>query len=892
MLAGWSRAFDPVRSVPTIIYSQTGKDSMKRLTLVFVAVVAVAAAGEFLGVVPKGRPEELAGFVSVVGMMQDYVVVVGKDASSITLQASGRMLDEIVPEKRYLRVHLLSASESELRSAGKVLLFDGQEYLVVTDESGEQRIREMRAMVAPLNLEPWVISGKDTEDRILEAGLPKVWANPVIQQMVGLVSPDTVLSYVRRLQQYRNRYSTGDSCKAAAQWIAARLRAYGCDTVILQNHTTNHAPNVIGVKYGLLGRRNPYAIVSGHFDSYAASNAPGADDNASGTAATLEACRVMKNFRFNRDLKFIAWSGEEFGLYGSKYYASQARSRGDSILAVLNFDMIGYADVRPENLDLMAKNANPACGPLAQWFRAVADTYTTLRCTTQMMSDNQNSDHGPFWNNGYLALTGIEDFWPRNPHYHTPHDTIGAGYNDNAFCTEVTKAGVAALATLGQPVPQDRPWMSYLGSWISDSGGNANGRWEPGESVSVYVRLRNMGAQAAHGVSALLATSDPYITVQRSSVSYGDVPGQDSALCSEPYLVKAAAGTPKERVVQFGLTIVAAESTWTDGFSLTVGEILATDPVPDGPRLPPLYWAFDNIDRGYEQCPTFEWVEIKNKGTKLSFSHNDSVKVVNLPPEFGPLRFYGQRFTQLSISADGWICPGNNRQPYYSNTRLPGSSTPPGAVFLNWDDLYPDTSRTVWYWHDTANHRFIVEYDSVSYYAARTLRDKFQALFYDTTVAPGSGNNLIVVQYLTANGYTSSTVGIEDPARQIAIQYLCDGSLVRGAAGIAPGRAIAYCADEPTGMVENSPQVMTRRLGYAGPTILRNVLYLPFGLGYNINSESRVGLCPALLLDASGRKVTELGFGANDVRGLAPGVYFVVEPQAQTQAVRKVVVAR
>ena len=63
------------------------------------------------------------------------------------------------------------------------------------------------------------------------------------------------------------------------------------------------------------------------------------------------------------------------------------------------------------------------------------------------------SDHASFWNNGYIAFCGSEDFWPPNPYYHTAGDSIGGGYNNNTFCTDVIKAGVAALATLGEPLP-------------------------------------------------------------------------------------------------------------------------------------------------------------------------------------------------------------------------------------------------------------------------------------------------------------------------------------------------------------------------------------------------------------------------------------------------------
>jgi len=847
---------------------------VKTVLLVLLAA-GVALAGEFLGIVPGAEPEDLAREFRVVGQMRNGVLVVG---SSGQAPAGGRVLDPDVSGSRYLRVHLLAgASEAELASVSRILDFDGSEYVVAVRESEESTVRALRAMVGVVNLSGWTLAAVPPE-------LPRVMSDPMIEEMVALVSPDTVLSFVRRLQQYRNRYSTGDSCKAAAQWVAAKLRAWGCDTVILQNHTTNHAPNVIGIRYGTNGQRNPYAIISGHLDSYAASNAPGADDNASGTVAAMEACRVMAGFEFERDLKFIAWTGEEFGLYGSEYYADRARSQGDSILAVLNFDMIGYEDVSPEDVDLMAKIANPPCEPLADWFIATADTYTTLPCNKQMMSDNQNSDHGPFWNNGYLALTGIEDFWPGNPHYHTSHDSIGAGYNNNAFCTNVTRAGVAALATLGRPVPMNRPMVSYKSSRLTDVSGNNNGRWDPGESVAVYVTLRNAGTVAAHNVNATIATSDPYVTLYRATAAYGDIAGQDTAVNAQPYLMRASSSTPREHVVAFTMQIVAQETTWNSGFSLLVGEIMATDPIPDGPRTPPRYWAYDDIDTGYAQRPTYSWVEISGSGTRLNYAHNDQVITVNLPSGFGPFKFYGQRYTQVSISADGFVVPGTDTTRRYTNQSLPGTQTPPGVLCANWDDLYPGDGGAgyVYWYHDAANHRFVVEYDSVPYYNPRSLKDKFEVLLYDTTVTTPTGDNAVVMQYRTANGFTSSTVGVEDPTQQIAIQCLYNGSLTKGAGPVVAGRAVKYVTVEPTGIAEMpKPE---RRLANSRTTIVRGTLRL-VGLGHDPISENGNGSCPALLLDASGRKVMELHAGDNDVRGLAPGVYFVTTKGPRGQGV-------
>ena len=420
----------------------------KSVLLIVTVGASLTLAAEFLGVVPNAAPEDLAARYTIVGATGNGVLILSDNAGDGAFATlHGRVLAENPKAHLYYTVHLSAGtSRADLAAVSRILDFDGQQYVVEVEPEAVERFLTVPAMRGRISLSGWVMDRPAPK-------LPPVIADPTVSEIVARVSPDSVLAFVRRLQQYGNRYSTGDSCKAAARWVAARFREYGCDTVILQDHTTNHAPNVIGIRYGASGERQPYAIIDGHFDSYAAANAPGADDNASGAVSAIEACRVTQGFRFQHDLRFIAFSGEEFGLYGSTYYAAEAHSQGDSILGVLNFDMIAYEDSAPEDLDVIGKIADPACEPFCDWFIAVADTYTTLPCNKLMMADMQYSDHHPFWNNGYLAFCGIEDFWPTNPYYHTPADSIGAGYNSNTFCTEVIKAGVAALATLGEPLP-------------------------------------------------------------------------------------------------------------------------------------------------------------------------------------------------------------------------------------------------------------------------------------------------------------------------------------------------------------------------------------------------------------------------------------------------------
>jgi len=454
----------------------------KTVLLSFAAGLSLVLAAEFLGLVPNSAPEVLAGGYAVVGVTGNGVLVKGDDSSDGAFASlGGRFLAENPGAHRYYTVHLFAAaSRADLAAVSRILDFDGEEYLVEVEPEAVERFIAVPAMRGRINLGGWVM------DRPAP-GLPPVLSDPAIEQIVARVSPDSVLAFVHHLQDHGNRYSTSDSCKAAAQWIAAEFRQYGCDTVILQDHTTNHAPNVIGVRYGTLGERGTYALIDGHFDAVSVS--PGADDNASGTVSAIEACRVTQGFQFQHDLRFIAFSGEEQGLYGSTYYAGQAHGQGDTILGVLNFDMIAYADTDSEDLNIIGKIAAPSCEPFCDWFIAVADTYTTLPCHKDMVGDMQSSDQGPFWNNGYVGFCGIEDYWPTNPYYHTAGDSIGAGYNDNDFCTNVIRAGVAALATLGEPVGSGIRSDSPLSGRLTGAPRLALGKNPAVGNVRVYYSL-------------------------------------------------------------------------------------------------------------------------------------------------------------------------------------------------------------------------------------------------------------------------------------------------------------------------------------------------------------------------------------------------------------------
>ncbi|UCG42283.1 MAG: T9SS type A sorting domain-containing protein [candidate division WOR-3 bacterium] len=452
------------------------------------------------------------------------------------------------------------------------------------------------------------------------------------------------------------------------------------------------------------------------------------------------------------------------------------------------------------------------------------------------------------------------------------------------------------------------PVLSCVSFEVRDEGsGQPNGRLDPGETADLEVTLSNSGLGHAENVFAVLRAFDTLLTVEDDSGTFGTVmAGSTKVNTADRFTLTADAAMQLETPVLCTLDIYADNGVEEHAeFVLVVAELRAIDPIPDGPRRPSLYYAYDECDTMYDPHPSFDWVEINGVGTRIAYSQNDAVVMVNLPPAFGPFYFYGRRYTQVSVSADGWICPGNYTTGNYSNTRLPDPSTPPGMVCLNWDDLYPSylSQGHVYHYHDADNHRFVIEYDSVAYWNPRTIRDKFQVLIYDTTVTTFTGDNAVVAQYMTVNGYSSTTVGIEDPGRTIAIQALFDGEYHRGCAQIAPGRAIKYTTDppDPTGLEEKTGAFSVlrgRRLAVAPSPFSRSA-----SVHWSLERDADVSLT---VFDASGRAVrtlvkgqaragahTSVWNGTDDYgRRLARGIYFVRLKTPETTLKVKTVLTR
>ncbi len=423
---------------------------MNKILLLSLSVLCVAAFADTYLVkadldASRLDPFARANIAVIAELEHTAILLVNEEEFNLISNRSFEVLDENPSEGDYYLVRRVDET-LDLGLYGDILFSENMDYLLRIDHAVFEELIKQKVMVKKLFLRPIVLSDGNPQ--------PEILTDPTVQEIVDLVDADSVLASVQQLQDFVSRYSTYDSCLSAANWIADKFNGYGLDSVYFQYHTSGHAPNIIGVKRGVLYPDSIYTVICGHFDAssdMAPEIAPGADDNASGTTAAIEAARVMQNYDFEYSIRYMAFSGEEFGLYGSEYYAQQAYTQGDSIRGVFNADMIAYSDAQPEDLEVIGKISNPSCDWLADFFIAAADSYTTLPTDKHLTNNWIPSDNQSFLDYGYAALLGIEDHGVVNPWYHSPGDTIGSGYNDNAFCTEVTKAHVAAVAIMAVP---------------------------------------------------------------------------------------------------------------------------------------------------------------------------------------------------------------------------------------------------------------------------------------------------------------------------------------------------------------------------------------------------------------------------------------------------------
>lgn len=196
-----------------------------------------------------------------------------------------------------------------------------------------------------------------------------------IATVVGAISQDRIQQTVADLTSLSAR-SSHEEQLAAAQLLQQTLSDSGVDVQL--HEYTWQGQDWVNLEVIIPGGELSDEIVmaGAHFDSTSSvsNDAPGADDNASGTAAVVEIARVLSGCQYRRTIRLVFFSNEEVGTVGSAAYVRDARLAGDNISGYLNLDMIAFGPT-DEDLDIATR---PAYENLAQTVVEAAETWTEL----------------------------------------------------------------------------------------------------------------------------------------------------------------------------------------------------------------------------------------------------------------------------------------------------------------------------------------------------------------------------------------------------------------------------------------------------------------------------------------------------------------------------------
>ena len=342
--------------------------------------------------------------------------------------------------------------------------------------------------------------------------------NPVIGKIVQEISSARIEATIRKLAGFGTRNSLSDATSetrgvgAARRWIKSELELCSRDSggrlkVEFDEHLIEKGPripkpavivNVVATLPGMQAEsRDRIYVVSGHYDSMPSSpvdgetGAPGANDDASGTAASMELACVMSKYNFDATLVFMAVAGEEQGLLGSTGWAKAAKAKGWNIAGMMTNDIIGNskdADGKVERgrVRLFAEGVPPIkdipddvlavirtggendlpTRQLARFIKEAGERHVPhMKIDMIYRRDRylRGGDHFPFLDAGYAAVRFTEpvEDW-RHQHQNVRiEDGVQYGdlpeFVDFKYVADVARVNAAALAALalGPSVPRE-----------------------------------------------------------------------------------------------------------------------------------------------------------------------------------------------------------------------------------------------------------------------------------------------------------------------------------------------------------------------------------------------------------------------------------------------------
>ena len=323
---------------------------------------------------------------------------------------------------------------------------DGSKILIVAERDGDTvspergvYVVDLRATLSKADVLARVRTSLAAETSLRER-MARMFA-PIaddVRRVTSEVSIDRIYGYEQALALFDSRFITQPGNARAIEYLTSTYRSFGLDPK--QQEFTGRGVRTANVLATLRGTVSPDVVyvVGSHFDSV--EGGPGADDNASGTAMLLETARVLATRPLPATVIFVAFTGEEGGLLGSREFVRRLAADSVRLVGAMNNDMMGWSN--DQRLDNTIRYSNPGIRDVqhgaALGFSKLI-TYDALYY--------KSTDAAAFYD-AYGDIVGGFGSYPvlGNPHYHQQHDVLET--INHELVTETTKANVATMMYL------------------------------------------------------------------------------------------------------------------------------------------------------------------------------------------------------------------------------------------------------------------------------------------------------------------------------------------------------------------------------------------------------------------------------------------------------------
>lgn len=286
------------------------------------------------------------------------------------------------------------------------------------------------------------------------------------------VSVDHLKGIIEHLASYGTRNTNTENCTKAAHWIADEFKKIPGLSVEIMSYPVVKGrrivadKDVVQVVATLKGEDDRKIIIGGHFDTINLGGdpltaiAPGANDDASGVALTMECARILAKQKFKHTLVFVAFSGEEQGLFGSTALAKRAKAEKWQIDAVLSNDTVGSShgagrvkDKKRVRLysEEVATHQSRELARAIDWFAKSELKGFAPWLVFRKDRFQRGGDHTPFNNEGFTAVRFVEAV-EALADQHTEHDT--ADKIDYCYLSNVVKLNLLTASNLALAGPQ------------------------------------------------------------------------------------------------------------------------------------------------------------------------------------------------------------------------------------------------------------------------------------------------------------------------------------------------------------------------------------------------------------------------------------------------------